>query len=82
MTIQTYPPTVPPVIAEEWDYGTYYDTKTVIIKHVNGNYYLAGATVYVDENKEITDFYWSYDDSEGLTVGNNNIISWAYIPEF
>jgi hypothetical protein len=82
MSIQTYPPTVPPVIEREWSYGTYYDTKTVLIKDVNGTYFLAYATVYVDENKEITDFYWSYDGPQGLTVGNNNIISWAYIPEF
>jgi hypothetical protein len=76
MTITSYPANVLP------EHQSKCHTKLVLIKHKDGKYYTASATLCFDEDGKVKDHYWVYAGPASYIIEEENIISWAYIPEF
>lgn len=85
MMLESFPPDVLPE-AETGSgsfYGSYfYDTKVVLGKIKNGEVYTVYARIYLDDNGDVEDSHWSYTGPDAYSVGIDNLVSWAHIPQF
>jgi hypothetical protein len=80
MTIQSFPPTQIPEIKD--DYGFFQNSVVVLGKLKNGEVFTVFAHVYLNDDLTVEDFHWCYTGPDSYTVGENNLVSWAHIPEF
>lgn len=80
MVLQSFPPTTFPPIGD--DHGYRHDSIIVLGKLKSGEVYTVRATRYTDPDYLAEGISWSYTGPDGYTVGDNNLESWALIPEF
>jgi hypothetical protein len=80
MTIQSFPPTTFPPIGD--DHGYLQESIVVLGKLKSGEVYTVRATRYTDPDYQEEGISWVYTGRDGYTVGDNNLESWALIPEF
>ena len=78
--IQSFPPTQIPEIKN--DYGDMYYSKSVLGKLKTGEVYTVYAVVYLNDDGTVECLSWRYSGPDGYGVGEANLVSWAYIPEF
>lgn len=78
--MKSYSPTIIPEIKE--DYGFFQDSVVVLGKLKNGEIRTVFAHVYLNDDLTIEDFYWCFTGRDSYTVGEDNLVSWAHIPQF
>lgn len=78
--MKSYSPTAIPKIDE--DYGFFQNSVVVLGKLKTGEVRTVFAHVYLNDDLTIEDFHWCYTGPDSYTVGEGNLVSWTYIPEF